>query len=206
MWVILGMAAIAILYIGARGSPTVLHGTSGQGMDIVSEPKLPKSGFTWKYRAISVTSGKPAVLARGRQETIVMLMASWCLYCAYVDKWVWPTIWKTPGLVLDIVDSTQQSGIGNPGPKYPPFEGKDHIGPIVGIARLRKTMEKYMRKFDLKRKNVHVYVDPTAGEYWGIQAFPTILVVNKQGHLAKRINGVITREQARSLILVGRSK
>ena len=137
----------------------------------------------------------------GSRLTAVMLMASWCLYCAYEDKWVWPTILQTtPGLQLNIVDVSDESGIGVPGSRQPAFTGHDSVGPVVKVAGMELTMRQYIQHFNFHYPNAHVFVAPNGGEYWKLSAFPTILFFNRQGRLVQRINGAPTEAQLRSVV------
>ncbi|NMP23198.1 TlpA family protein disulfide reductase [Sulfobacillus harzensis] len=199
-WAVLGAAAAAALIAGYRGlGNTPKTGGSAALPPIVQNP--PTHGFTWAYRAYSITSRKPAKLVRGQHITVVMLMASWCLYCAYDDKYVWPAILHTPGLQLDIVDVSPHGGIGDPGPQNPPFSGHDNYqSSTIGASQMIQTMRQYRKKFHLTDSNVHIYVDPKGMRYWSIQDFPTVLIINGQGHLAERINGALTVQNANKLV------
>lgn len=200
VWVVVGVAAVAVLFFGYRGLTPRSPSTPSGSTPKIAEPALPSTGFTWQYRAYRLGSLKPSHLARGSQVTVVMLMASWCLYCAYEDKYVWPTILHTKGLALDIVDVSTYSGIGDPGPKEPAFTGQDHPGPLVGAAGMNQTMEKYVKQFGLKASNIHVYVDPQGLRYWSVTNFPTILLLNRHGQLITRIQGALPLNRAQSVV------
>lgn len=157
--------------------------------------------FPTHFRPRLVTSGKPALIARGHRLTVVMLMASWCLYCAYEDKYVWPHIVRSfPGVQIDIIDISSKGGIGVPGPRHPAFTGHDNVGPTITIAGMRKTMVTYRQQFGLKNRAVDVYVDPTAGGYWHVTSFPTLLFVNPAGRVVNRTNGALPYPQMAALI------
>lgn len=195
VWLLVGVLAVAALAVGygALGNHPSAKGH-------LAEPPLPASGFTWKYRAYALNNGQPSYLQRGPKITVVMLMASWCLYCAYVDKYVWPTILKTPGIHLDIIDVSGYSGIGDPGPQKPAFSGHDHVGQAIGVAGMQKVMKHYIQRFGLDRSQVSVYLQPAAQSYFKVRYFPTILLLNAKGHLVERVNGGITGPQAQKLI------
>ena len=200
VWVVVGVAALLVLFFGYRGLNPSSPSSPSRTAAKIAEPALPASGFTWQYRAYRLGSLAPSQLARGSRVTVVMLMASWCLYCAYDDKYVWPTILNTKGLTLDIVDVSTYSGIGDPGPKHPAFTGQDHPGPVVGVAGMNRTMEKYVSQFHLKASNIHVYLDPQGLKYWSVSTFPTILLINRHGQLAARVEGALTASRAKSVI------
>ncbi|PSR23512.1 MAG: hypothetical protein C7B45_02950 [Sulfobacillus acidophilus] len=200
LWVIVGVLAIGVLIVGYGGLGVRHSASSDSTAAALHEPKLPKNGFTWNYRAYSIKTGRPAYLTRGSRVTVVMLMASWCLYCAYEDRYVWPALIHTPGLQVNLIDVSTISGIGDPGPKTPPFSGHDNQGHAIGAVGMRQTMEKYVKKFHLTEPNVHVFVDPSGIKYWSLQDFPTIMVLNRQGQLVKRFNGALTIAQARAYV------
>lgn len=198
VWVVVAVVAVGALVVGYRRIGQTP--SKGSGSSAIHEPALPKNGFTWKYQAYALKSGKPSYLAHGSHVTVVMLMASWCLYCAYVDKYVWPTILNNPGLHLDIVDVSDYNGIGNPGPEQPAFSGKDHVGHKVGVTGMRSVMSQYIKRFHLNRTNVSVFVDPTGISYWSVQYFPTILILNSHGQLVERISGGVTLPKAQTIL------
>ena len=196
IWVVVGVLAAAAL---ALGYGTLGRTPSSAGARI-HEPPLPQSGFTWKYQAYALHTGKPSYLDRGSKITVVMLMASWCLYCAYVDRYVWPSILKTPGLHLDIVDVSGLSGIGDPGPQQPAFSGHDNVGHPINVSGMRSVMSQYIHRFHLDQSNVSVYLEPYSQSYFHVQYFPTILLLNAKGQLVGRVNGGITPKQAQKVI------
>lgn len=200
LWVLVGAMALAALAVGYGG----LGGTSSsqpvRAQGTIHEPPLPASGFTWKYQAYGLKTGRPAHLTRGPKVTVVMLMASWCLYCAYVDRYSWPAVLNTPGLHLDVVDVSSYGGIGNPGPKTPAFSGHDNVGRRIGISGMRSVMTRYIRAFHLARPNVSVFVEPQSQAYFHVQYFPTILFLNAKGQLVDRVNGGIDPAQAQKII------
>ncbi len=202
-WLIVGILAVGVLYVGYRGSGThngTKNSFSGQKMVPLHEPKRPAHGFPWKYQAYALSSGKPAHLVRGSKITVVMLMASWCMYCAYVDRYVWPAVLHTPGLQLNIVDVSTNGGIGDPGPKQPPFTGHDNKMGTIGAGGMLDVMKTYVRQFQLTQPNVHVLVDPQGLSYWSVQTYPTLLFLNSKGQLVKRVNRAMTIPQAKSVI------
>lgn len=201
IWVVVGILAVGALVLGYRGlgSRQPSNRLASGNPAPIHEPVLPASGFSWKYQAYALKTGHPAYLVRGSRVTVVMLMASWCLYCAYVDKYVWPTVLHTPGLSLNLVDVSPNGGIGDPGPKNPPFSGHDNETGAINVAGMRTVMSQYIARFHLTAPNVHVYVDPQGLSYWNVQDFPTILIINAQGQVT-RINGAITVSTARAEI------
>ncbi len=201
LWILVAVLAAAALALGYRSlGPPSSNKVPGKSNTLsLREPPLPRSGFTWKYQAYALNSGKPAVLVPGHRITVVVLMASWCLYCAYVDRYVLPSLLHTPGIQINVVDVSPNSGIGDPGPKTPAFSGKDHMGPAVSVTGMRQVMNTYVKKFGLRQPNVHVFVDPRGINYWNVQYFPTILFVTAKGR-PLRINGGITPAQAQSYL------
>lgn len=197
VWLLVGVVALGILVVGYIGIG--VHSSTSSDVS-PNATHVPKSGFSWKYQAYSIKTGKLSHLSRGSHVTVVMLMASWCLYCAYDDRYVWPTILHTKGLTLDIIDVSPYSGIGDPGPKSPAFSGHDNQGYSVGEAGMRTTMKSYVKKFDLTEPNVHVYVDPKGITYFNVQYFPTVLFLNQQGHLSERVNGALTTSSVKSVL------
>lgn len=200
MWGLVGVLAILALALGYKSlGPKVPNAAPSGNPPAIHEPALPSSGFTWAYRAYDLKTGHPQYFTRGKRVTVVMLMASWCLYCAYVDKYVWPTVIHTPGLALNLVDVSSNGGIGNPGPKAPAFSGHDNVGSVVNVAGMRRIMHRYINRFHLTQPNVHVFVEPAGMKYWSVKYFPTILFVSATGKVT-RVNGGITPSQAQSII------
>ncbi len=157
--------------------------------------------FPTNYHPVGLQSGKPTSLIRGRRLTVVMLMASWCLYCAYEDKYVWPRVLRRfPGVAIDVVDVSPKGGIGNPGPETPPFTGVDGRGPAIRVAGMRATMLTYEKQFNLRTKRVRIFVDARGMEYWRVTNFPTLLFVNHNGRIVKRVDGALTTNQIVSLL------
>ena len=199
VWVLVGVLAAAVLVAGYAGIGNTPSNNATNPVPGIHH-KAPATRFPAGYRAYALKTGSLTHLKRGSRLTVVMLMASWCLYCAYDDKYVWPTIIHTPGLQLDIIDVSPYSGIGNPGPESPAFTGHDNPGPKVGVAGMRTTMSAYVRQFGLQYSNVNVYVDPTGMQYWSVQDFPTVLFVNQKGQLVERVNGALTQSSAQRLV------
>jgi hypothetical protein len=130
-----------------------------------------------------------------------MLMASWCLYCAYEDRYVIPVIAREiPGLVFNIVDISTNGGIGIPGPQRPSFSGADNVGGPVNVTQMRRTMRIYESRFGLQDPSIHVFVDPTGIQYWAVSSYPVFLFINTKGILVSRVNGALTEPQMARLV------
>lgn len=145
-------------------------------------------------------AGQTTTLAQGTKATVVLTMASWCLYCAYEDKWVMPDLAKTPGVVVDIVDVSPQGGIGDPGPQSPAFSGHDGTGGSLTVAQMVTTMQEYKKTFGtLNAANVHVYVAPSATRTaWNVQSFPTMGFMSGAGIVKVAPDGAQTLSQAQA--------
>jgi hypothetical protein len=152
--------------------------------------------------SVDTLSGHPTTLARGSRATVVMAMASWCLYCGYEDKWVWPQIVKTPGVTIDVVDVSPQGGIADPGPRSPAFSGHDGSGGSLTVAGMETVMTQYKKTFGtLNAPNIHIYIAPSATQQaWNIQSFPTIAWVNAAGRIAQAAPGAMTLTGAQSVL------
>ena len=162
----------------------------------VSGPRFPST-----FRPLMLTSGAPASIVKGRHMTIVMLMASWCLYCAYEDKYVWARVTRSlPGVEINIVDVSSHGGIADPGPQFPPFSGHDNRGSLRSLAGIRQTMTAYRQRLGLDHPHIHIFVDPAGIKYWHVTSFPTLLFVNSAGQLVHRVNGALTDKQMTTLI------
>lgn len=150
--------------------------------------------------SVYTLTGHPTTLARGTQGTVVMAMASWCLFCGYDDKWVLPVLAKTPGVTVDIVDVSPQGGIADPGPQSPAFSGHDGQGVPLTVAGMETTMQQYVKTFGtLTAPNIHVYVAPqTTQSSWHIQSFPTLAFIGPSGKVVVAPNGAQTLSQAQS--------
>jgi len=151
--------------------------------------------------AVNTLTGHPTHLARGPQGTIVMAMASWCLFCGYEDKWVWPAFAKAhPQWAIDIVDVSPEGGIADPGPQNPPFHGQDGVGGPLSVAGMQSVMQHYVHTYGLQAPNIHVYVAPLATQSaWHIASFPTIYAMNAHGIVQQTTPGAVTLAQADTL-------
>lgn len=170
--------------------------TAGSG---TSSPFKAGAAFPF-HTAVDTLHGQPTTLARGSRGTVVLAMASWCLFCAYEDKYVMPALAKTPGVAVDVVDVSPQGGIGDPGPQNPAFSGHDGSGGPLTVAGMEATMRQYVQTFGtLSAPNIHVYVAPTATQSaWNIQAYPTLAFLSANGRVAVAPGGAQTLSQAES--------
>lgn len=158
------------------------------------------AAFPFSSTTVDTLSGQPTTLARGSRATVVLAMASWCLFCAYEDKYVMPVLAKTPGVVIDVVDVSPQGGIGDPGPENPPFTGHDNVGGPITVAGMEQTMQEYVKTFGtLSASNIHVYVAPTATQdAWNITSFPTMAFINAHGQVADAVTVAQTISQGQA--------
>ncbi len=147
-------------------------------------------------------TGRKTTLARGSKGTIIVAMASWCLYCGYDDKYVMPLLAKTPGVAIDIVDISPQGGIADPGPQNPPFSGHDGTGGALTTAGMESIMRQYVTTYGtLNASNIHVYVAPTRTQTaWNVQSTPTIAYVSANGKTVVAPPGAQTISQAQSAL------
>ena len=146
--------------------------------------------------AVLNISGEPTHLARGSRATVIVAMASWCMYCGYLDRWVVPTLSKTKGVTVDIVDVSAQGGIADPGPATPPFSGHDEQSGPLTLAGMEADMRQYATQYDLSGKAVHIYVALSATRAaWNIQALPTWAIADAAGKIAVVVPGSATVTQ-----------
>jgi thiol-disulfide isomerase/thioredoxin len=193
-WIGVSVLAIGALVVGFwLGGPKASQSADGSGL---------RHGVGLQnFRAESVASGHILPMVKGRNVTVIMLMASWCKYCAYDDKYVWPIVAaRFPGLQVNIVDVSAHAGIGSPGPRTPAFTGQDNFGRPIDIGSMRALMQIYARRFHLSSANVHVFVNPHGLNLWNVAAFPTILFYDAKGKLLARSNGVLTLTQVRTIV------
>lgn len=191
------------------GSPITPTTTTGTGAGTGGAATGTTSGATGPFTVgsafnfktpLETLTGHQTTLAQGSKGTVIMAMASWCLYCGYEDKWVLPALAKTPGVVVDIVDVSPQGGIANPGPQSPAFSGHDGQGGPLTVAGMESTMQQYKKAFGtLNASNIHVYVAPQATQSaWNIQSFPTLAFTNGSGKVVVAPGGAQTLSQAQS--------
>lgn len=147
------------------------------------------------HSALVTVSGQRTTLALGRKVTVVLAMATWCKYCAYMDKWVLPPIAKEPGVAVDVIDLSPMGGIADPGPRRPAFNGTDgSVGTFLSQRGMETAMRLYAAKYGIASSGIHFYVAPTSTrQQWHVTAFPTIIVLN-----AHRI---VALQQARAMTL-----
>lgn len=147
-------------------------------------------------RVLDALDGKPAALALGRKATVVMGMASWCLFCGYEDRWVLPALAREPGVAADVVDLSPQGGIADPGPQSPPFHGQDGTGGPLDTRGMLATMRHYVARYR-GMPGVHVYVAPAAvRSAWPVQGFPTLAFADRRGTVTQVVPGGLTLPQA----------
>lgn len=187
---------------GGSATGTGTTGTSTGGSTGATTPTSPFTvGSTVNFKTpVETLSGKQTTLAQGPKGTVIMAMASWCLYCGYEDKWVMPVLAQTPGVVIDIVDVSPQGGIADPGPQSPAFSGHDGQGGPLTVAGMETTMQQYKKTFGtLNASNIHVYVAPQSTQSaWNIQSFPTMAFVGPTGKVVVAPGGAQTLSQAQS--------
>ncbi|AUW95318.1 hypothetical protein BXT84_00480 [Sulfobacillus thermotolerans] len=194
-WMGLGFTAGAWLAPHTT-TPAATPSTPGTTPAAAPDPQTPWTvghPAPWSA-ALTTLSGQTTHLARGPHGTIVMAMASWCLFCGYEDRWVWPSVAREhPQWAIDIVDVSPQGGIADPGPQNPPFHGHDGVGGPLSVAQMQTTMQHYVQTYGLHAPNIHVYVAPTATQSaWAVQSFPDIFVINAAGQIVQQSPGAIT--------------
>ena len=183
---------------GSAGS----GGGSGSGTGTGGTPST-TSAFTAGHAApwstsLETLTGQPAHLVRGTKGTLVVEMASWCLFCGYTDKYIVPVIAAMPGVAVDVVDVSPQGGIANPGPETPPFSGHDGQGGAINTAQMATTMQQYVRAYGTLGQ-AHVFVAPSAARSaWAIQSFPTLDWINAAGKVVSATPGALTIAQAQA--------
>ena len=191
---------LVIVWIGIKAYHNAHKPAADQGSRPVARLSLtPGKTFPWQYKPYAL-DGQRQLLRRGKRATIVVMMASWCKFCAYDDKYVWPVLMKTSGVTVDIIDVAPNAGIGNPGPVSPPFSGADHIGKPINRAGMIAVMREYRVDFHLTQPNVAIYVDREGLARWPITYFPTIVFINRQGVISKISNGALQLSQAQELL------
>jgi hypothetical protein len=164
-------------------------------------PASPPAGFTVGAPApwaapLRTLADRPATLARGRRGTLVVAMASWCLYCGYTDRYVVPAIARLPGVTVDVVDVSPQGGIADPGPLTPPFTGHDGTGGPLTTAQMAATMRRYVARYGSLGR-AHVYVAPAATRAaWAVSAFPELVWIGATARVAQITPGALTVPQA----------
>ncbi len=157
------------------------------------------SAFNWNTAVRNLTDHS-ATLARGAKGTIIELMASWCLYCGYTDKYALPTIAKTPGVAVDVIDVYPATGIANPGPENPPFTGKDGRAVTADTAQMATTMQQYKKDYG-GMPGMNLYVAPSATRaLWKPRSIPILIWINKAGIVTKVSVGGLLPNQAQSLM------
>lgn len=141
--------------------------------------------------------GQPSTLAIGHKITVVAAIGTWCMYCAYMDKWVLPRLASKPGVQIDVVEISPQGGIADPGPLNPPFSGTDgQGGRALSLAGMESNLQKYVRTYGIARSGIHFYVAPPQVQaQWNITGLPMIAVLNSRGETAVVHPGGMTLSQ-----------
>ncbi len=159
----------------------------------------PGQSFDWTM-AVRNLNDHSAALTRGPNGTVVELMASWCLFCGYTDQYALPTIAKTPGVAIDVVDVSPLGGIANPGPANPPFHGKDGQASPVNTRQMASTMQQYKKDYN-GMTGMNLYVAPSATRsLLHITSIPVLIWINKAGMVTKVTTGGLLPSQAQSLL------
>jgi len=208
-WTKRALTGLAVVTAGLWGTAWALSQPATAARPLVKAPAtsvapLLASPFhtgrpvDWRQPVLTLP-GHRATLARGSRATIIMGMASWCLYCGYEDRWVLPRLASEPGVVVDIVDVSPHGGIADPGPQNPPFHGHDGQGGPLTTAGMEAVMRQYVRTYSLTGAALHVYVAPVAlQKRWSVPSFPALAFVNRQGVVAVSPAGAQTLPQARA--------
>lgn len=138
--------------------------------------------------------GKATYLALGEKATVVVAMATWCKYCAYMDKWVLPALATGSGVEVDVVDVSQTGGIANPGPRVPAFSGTDGSGATtLSESGMEVELRTYIIKYALAQSGINFYAAPSSTQrQWHISAFPTVVVLNSDGIVSLQQPGAMT--------------
>lgn len=203
----LGVVATHGFQTTSATAPTTPSTTGGSGGSTGTTGTTTPSGGPFTTGAafnfktpVENLAGQTTTLAQGSKGTVVMAIASWCLYCAYEDKYAMPQLAKTPGVTIDIVDVSPQGGIGNPGPQSPAFSGHDGTGGALTTDGMVSVMNQYKKTFGtLNVANIHVYVAPSATRTaWNVQSFPTLGFIGANGKVAVAPAGAQTVSQAQS--------
>ena len=181
------------------GLLTAMASTPGPSSDALSPGA--SQGFSLAAVVQSPT-GHVVSLARGKRATIVMAMATWCHYCAYEDRWVWPRLADRAGVAIDIVDVSPYRGIARPGPEYPAFSGTDGVLRPTNTAGMAAALRRYARRDRAAgATRLHWYVAPAATRRaWNVPVFPDTWFV---ASAAKRIvhqTGALTQVEARTAL------
>lgn len=188
---------------GGSGSGSGSGSGTGTGTGTGGTPSTTTSAFTAGQAApwsttLETLKGQPAHLVRGTKGTLVVEMASWCLFCGYTDKYIVPLIAAMPGVAVDVVDVSPQGGIANPGPQSPPFSGHDGQGSAINTAQMATTMQQYVSTYGTLTA-AHVFVAPSATRSaWDIQSFPTLDWINASGKVVSSTPGALTIAQAQA--------
>lgn len=197
--VLLAWAAAATGFAAGRLTAPVASSASGRA---AGEPQQ-TGPFTIGARGpigadLLTLQGSSTHLAIGRKATVVIAMATWCMYCGYMDRWVVPQVATMRGVRVDIVDVSPSGGIADPGPPTPPFHGSDAIAPPpVDVAGMEAVLHQYMAKYHLQGDpGVSAYVAPQATQAaWKVTGFPTVVVLNAQGTVVWASQGGMTLSQ-----------
>ena len=203
MFATLGAGLVNPAFATSTTPPTTLAASTPVTVAVNAERSPFHSARSYTFSAtVDNLQGYPASLARGRRATIVMAMASWCLYCAYEDKYVIPRLAQTPGVVIDIVDVSSKGGIGDPGPQFPAFTGHDGHGSALNVAGMVQTMAQYTQKFGtLSAPNIHVYAaTPATQKAWHVTTYPSMAFIRATGMVASAPPGALTLAQAQQAL------
>lgn len=144
--------------------------------------------------ALLALSGRQGALRLGRRATVVVFIATWCKYCAYMDKWIVPQISKLHGIQVDVVDISSEGGIADPGPRTPVFSGSDaQKEPLLSLRGMESDLRTYVADYRLNGSDASFFVAPSSTQTkWRISALPTVVVLNTHGTVSVAHPGAMT--------------
>ncbi len=159
-----------------------LLGGTGCGVLVRSGGPLTEGGATRTAPGIVNLHGRPVALARGKSGTVVIFLATWSLYGAYLDRYSKPVLARTPGMVMDMIDTDVGSGIAHARSLSPAFGGLDQGLPGT-TSQEERTMTAYAHRFGLNSvRNAPLHGAPAAAPHVGApRQCPTLIAGDPAG-------------------------
>ena len=133
---------------------------------------------------------------------MIATVATWCMYCGYMDKWILPRLARIRGVAVDIVVVSPAGGIANPGPFSPAYTGSAAPqGNALSLSGMESNLREYLAAYAIAGDGINAYIAPELTQaQWQVTELPTIAFVDARGRVVRVAAGGMTLGQAESMV------